>query len=188
MKIAEKLRVGHVRRWHIVAVSREQTVADHMHRVVVLTEEILTLLGLFNWRQALTLDAMRWAHIHDRHEYLLGDIPTPGKRAIRTELYGTYGSDALDLTAAKIDPEADELKEGIVDGLAEAVVKYADTLEAMNYIGIFGCGSHARGVWLGLVEAAAEACREVAAKANADASQRAALFQLVEELNEAELK
>lgn len=165
MTLEQKLRSGHVRRWHIVAVSREQTIADHMHRVGVIAEEILRILGLFDWNYNITLNVMRWAAIHDRHEFLMGDLPTPTKEAIRIQLVNTYGEDVFERAAADIDPEAEELRACIAeDGdmpLAGRIVKLADLLEAMNYVGIFGCGSHAREVWAGLQQAALQATAKI---------------------------
>lgn len=167
MNLTEKLRSGHVRRWHIVAVAREQTVADHMHRVGVITEEILRLLGYFSWNSNLTLNAMRWAAIHDRPEFKLGDIPTPGKELLResvASVFNTNGFDVIadaELSLESNDPEYGQLAECVGPQgscpLAGDIVKYADILEAMNYVGIFGCGSHAREVWGGLQHAALQA-------------------------------
>lgn len=166
LNLTEKLRSGHVRRWHIVAVAREQTVAEHMHRVGVITEEILRILGYFSWNSNLTLNAMRWAAIHDRPEFKLGDIPTPGKELIRESIasvYNTNGFDAIadaELSLEGNDPEYGQLAECVgpqgACPLAGHIVKLADLLEAMNYIGIFGCGSHARDVWSGLMVCAAD--------------------------------
>lgn len=169
MDVTEKLRSGHVRRWHIVAVAREQTIADHMYRVGVIAEEILRILGRFSWDNNLTLNVMRWAAIHDRHEYIMGDLPTPTKEVIRAQLATTYGGDVFENAAADIDPEAEELRSCVAaDGecpLAGHIVKLADLLEAMNYVGIFGCGSHARAVWGGLLAKAAD---QIAVVAEAD--------------------
>ena len=138
MTLEQKLRSGHVRRWHIVAVSREQTIADHMHRVGILTEEILTILGRFSWESSLTLNAMRWAAIHDRHEFLLGDLPTPGKAAIRAseDWDAPAGKgDGITDAAAKIDPEAEDLRQCVEEGgacpLAGRIVALADYFDAM---------------------------------------------------------
>lgn len=158
MDLQQKLRAGHVRRWHIVAVAREQTVAEHMHRVAVLAEHILRILGKFDWDSNLTLNVMRWASIHDRVESLTGDVPTPTKDDIRAVIHGHGVGDVFDQAFAKYDEEAEELRACIAeDGecpLAGRIVKYADLLEAMNYAGIFGCGSHAREAWIGLRYAA----------------------------------
>lgn len=168
MNLIEKLRSGHVRRWHIVAVSREQTIADHMHRVGVIAEEILLTIGQFNWANNLTLNTMRWAAIHDRHEYLLGDLPTPGKRAILGEQGEGY--DAVYWAAAKIDEEFLELSQCVGPAgecpLAGYIVKLADSIEAMNYIGIFGVGSHAAEVWRGLRVASLEALETLTGSLN----------------------
>lgn len=180
MTLEQKLRSGHVRRWHIVAVSREQTIADHMHRVGVIAEEILTILGRFSWDSNLTINVMRWAFIHDRHEVVLGDIPTPGKGHLVQA--GAWG--AVHGAASDIDPEFKELADCVgdfyneppeTDGsstcpLAGDIVKLADLLEAMNYVGIFGCGSHAREVWYGLHAAAYKQMERVAVSAGIDKS------------------
>ena len=188
MKLTEKLRSGHVRRWHIVAVSREQTIADHMYRVGVIAEEVLKVLGYFSWNNNLTLNVMRWAAIHDRHEFLLGDLPTPGKTAIRVELAGTYGDDVINLAAARMDPEGEELRACVEAGgdcpLAGHVVKYADLLEAMNYVGIFGCGSHAREVWGGLQHAALQACATIIDHDQVADDRAEAMFDLITQLRE----
>lgn len=152
LTLTEKLRAGHVRRWHIVALSREQTVADHMHRVGVIAEEILTLLGLFSWDNNLTLNVMRWCAIHDRHEVKIGDIPTPGKVLMRMQQ--SEGRDVEYDASCALDEEFGELSQCMGPAgecsLGGLVVKLADLLEAMNYLGIFGCGLHAMQVWGGL--------------------------------------
>lgn len=188
MNLTEKLRSGHVRRWHIVAVAREQTIADHMHRVGVIAEEILQRLGMFSWDNNLTLNVMRWAAIHDRHEFLLGDLPTPGKEAIRMELVRIVDGDPITLAAAKLDPEAEELRQCVEpEGacpLAGHIVKLADLLEAMNYVGIFGCGSHAREVWEGLQHAALQACATIVDNEQIADDRAEALFELIKLLRE----
>lgn len=188
MNLTEKLRSGHVRRWHIVAVAREQTIADHMHRVGVIAEEILQRLGMFSWDNNLTLNVMRWAAIHDRHEFLMGDLPTPTKQAIRVQLANSYGEDVFERAAADIDPEAEELRSCIAsDGecpLAGHIVKYADLLEAMNYVGIFGCGSHAREVWGGLQHAAMQACATIIDSETIADDRAEAMFELIPLLRE----
>lgn len=153
MDIEKQLRTGHVRRWHIVAVSREQSIAEHMHRVGIIAEQILRILDRYSWDSNLTINVMRWAHIHDRSEVVTGDTPTPAKVAMRyASEVGRDSEEVVDPLAritAIIDPEADELRRCVEHDqpLAGAIVKLADLIEAMNYVGIFGCGRHARVTW-----------------------------------------
>lgn len=188
MDLTEKLRSGHVRRWHIVAVAREQTIADHMHRVGVIAEDILQRMGLFSWDNNLTLNVMRWAAIHDRHEFKLGDLPTPGKTAIRVELVDIVDGDPITLAAAKLDPEAEELRRCVEQGgecpLAGHIVKFADLLEAMNYVGIFGCGRHAREVWGELQHLAMQACATIIDHETIADDRAEALLELIPLLRE----
>lgn len=190
MDLKQKMRAGHVRRWHIVAVSREQTVAEHMHRVGVIAEHILRSLGRFDWDSNLTLNTMRWAAIHDRVEAITGDVPTPTKDDIRSVCAGRVDGDPFDRAFVAYDPEAEELRSCIAeDGecpLAGRIVKYADLLEAVNYIGTFGCGSHAREVWEGLRRAALAAASRVVDSLPWEESEAhaGAVFGLVSELEE----
>lgn len=153
MDIEKQLRTGHVRRWHIVAVSREQSIAEHMHRVGIIAEQILRILDRYSWDSNLTINVMRWAHIHDRSEVVTGDTPTPAKTAMwQASEVGRDSNGVVDPLAritALIDPEAEELRQCVEHDqpLAGAIVKLADLIEAMNYIGIFGCGQHARETW-----------------------------------------
>lgn len=155
LDLRQQLRSGHVRRWHIVAMAREQTVAEHAHRVVVITEAILRALDLYDWDSSVTLNAMRLAHLHDRHEFMLGDIPTPGKMLIRAHEMGNNSPEAA---ARHLDPEYAELMDCCGEGgecmEAGEIVALADKLEAMNWIGLFGVGDHAAEVW--------ESCRTAA--------------------------
>lgn len=146
LTIIEKLRAGHVRRWHIVAVAREQTLADHMYRVQLLTEEILKVIGLFDWNSSLTLNAMEWARTHDLPEVATGDIPTCGKALLdQHELHHAEASVDEDWAALAACVGADPLEPGDCT-LAGLIVKLADLVEAADYCHQFGVGSHARSV------------------------------------------
>lgn len=169
MAMDRKLRTGHVTRWHIVATSRQQTVADHQYRVMVVAEEILRLLGMYDWDSDVTLCTMRLAFIHDRHEVLLGDIPTPGKVALREAtreamwgaMWGAAPCTAIDIpdvvgrAEANADPEFEELANACAHGepleVAGAIVKMADLLESIEWLATFGVGSHSMAVLAGLV-------------------------------------
>ena len=71
------MRASDVKRWHIVATNRTQSVADHSYRVAVIAGELATEMG---WMNVDKLQVMAMAIAHDQHEALYGDIPTPAKR------------------------------------------------------------------------------------------------------------
>lgn len=149
LSLEEKLRSGHVRRWHIVAVAREQTVADHQYRTAVIAKAMLEAMNMFDWNSNRTINTMEWARIHDQPEAIIGDMPANSKAMHSPEL-----AQAMFAVEAGIDSEWRELQECVHhpdgDPIAGLIVKVADLAEATNYIGIWGVGLHARQVWLQL--------------------------------------
>lgn len=143
LDLNQKMRAGHVRRWHIVAVSREQTVAEHSYRVQLITEHLLKAIGAYNWNNRITLDAMEWARVHDIAEVITGDMPSNTKG-----LLGKYGgAEAYAMMSQDIDGFgrwADSEDED--DVLVKEIVKLADLLEAADWLGMVGVGRHAREV------------------------------------------
>ena len=146
MDIHAKLRQGHVRRWHTVAVAREQTVSDHCHRVGVIAEEVLKTLG--DPLTALVDHCTQWAAIHDRHEVITGDLPPHAKAAAGTE-FAFYEKAADPEAAAFLHPFGDWARAAI-----QTVVGLADVVEAANYLVFFGIGPHAEEVRKELAEEA----------------------------------
>ncbi len=138
MNIKQQLRAGTVKRWHIVAVARDQTIADHMYRVQLLSSHFLQCLGLFDWSSSITLNTMEWARLHDLPEVETGDRPSC------SVAYWKVNQMAL----RKSFPAVAELDETVhVDcPLAGAIVKTADLVEALDYIRTWGMGPQKREV------------------------------------------
>ena len=73
MRINDLLKLATVRRWHIVDIIKEQSVAEHSALVGYLALEVI--------RRSQTVDdqhmigALWWAMFHDAHEAVLGDPP-----------------------------------------------------------------------------------------------------------------
>ena len=135
MDIKTQMRLAHVRRWHIVQVDREQSVAEHTCRVQLLAQEIAERAGLDPVAMYKTI---RWALWHDMPEVVLGDLPTPTKRCgafdtAERATSSTYRS-ILDLTPPQV----------------LWIVKAADLLEAAVYLEEHGRGPHAREVYTGI--------------------------------------
>jgi len=145
LSVLQRLRAGHVRRWHIVAMAREQTIAEHSHRVQTITHAILEAMNRYDWGDSLCINAMEWARVHDMAEAVVGDMPTNAKQFIRNEL---DGADLLEELADRTDLNIAELRVCVEEDcpLAGAIVKLADLAEATNWVQIFGLGAHARSV------------------------------------------
>lgn len=154
LTLKQKLRAGHVRRWHIVAMAREQTIAEHMYRVQLITEAFLRALGLFDWNNNITLNAMEWARVHDLPEVVTGDTPSSSKRLYRDSMRA-HGVelDAMLSVEKLADADIDELRECVTYDciLAGDIVKLADMCEAINWLRDVGIGEHAKTACEGLV-------------------------------------
>lgn len=147
--IEQKLRTGHVKRWQIVRVAREQTIAEHMYRVYQIGWEITNRMRLSIER---SYSVMFWSLMHDLPEVVTGDIATPTKRAMR---HAIPGEDPLRHIELSLDDEYRDTYTGLKqqDPLVLDVVKLADLMEAINFIKDEGIGTHAKEVETGLREA-----------------------------------
>ena len=139
MKIKELMRTGHVKRWHIVRVGREQTIAEHMYRVWLICEEIGARSHM-EWHRRIQME--RIALVHDIPEVVMGDIPTPTKLVIGDN------TECLD----KLEEGIDKVNQWFIQEMRESdpilvdVVKLADMIEAIHFLKEEGIGDHARSV------------------------------------------
>ena len=144
--LEQKLRSGHVKRWQIVRVAREQTIAEHMYRVYQISVELARKVGLSPKEVA---DVASWALMHDLPEVVTGDIATPTKRAMRKAV---PDQDPVRHIELSLDTEYRELYELLKEynPLVLEVVKLADLLEAINFLMVEGMGKYAEEVEIGL--------------------------------------
>lgn len=147
--LEQKLRTGHVKRWQIVRVAREQTIAEHMYRVYQIGWDIAMRMRISIER---SYSVMMWALMHDLPEVVTGDIATPTKRAMRQAV---PDQDPVHHIELSLDDEYRDtycgLKQG--DRIVLDIVKLADLLEAINFLMVEGMGTHAAEVEVGLREA-----------------------------------
>lgn len=135
LSIQECLRAGHVKRWHIVRVGREQSIAEHMYLVWLLTMELCDRLRADDRVHEL---AEQWALHHDLPEVIVGDLPTPTKRAMKVG-----GSNLID----RMEDEASDrvrLLRAELDKVPDAVllVKTADLIESLRFLAIEKMDAH----------------------------------------------
>lgn len=136
LKLHDILRAGTIKRWHIVNTARQQTNAEHQHNVAVLTQDLCRRLGV---GEDATLRLMAIALVHDSGECKTGDIPTPFKKELRSNL-GAAFEELLD----KYDPVvnmADLPPAGV------AILKCADYLDSLIFLKENKVGRHADAVY-----------------------------------------
>lgn len=135
--IQDKMRSGHVKRWQIVRVGREQTIAEHMYRVYHIAAEICDRMGVDGERKDR---AVRWALMHDLPEVITGDIATPTKQAMRQAI---PGKDPLRNVELSLDSDYRELYVHLKkhDAMALDIVKAADLIEAIDFLVTEAMGS-----------------------------------------------
>lgn len=125
------LKMSYVKRWAIIDMSRDQSLAEHSYNVAILARRIVLdmpkdpfhgLMGGLNPSEFMNV-VLAWALCHDLPEVYTGDIPSAFKRGIATEV-------------ASLEKELFPFYGKERDGtppLALAVVKIADTFEAIEF-------------------------------------------------------
>jgi 5'-deoxynucleotidase len=148
LSLRQKLRTGHVKRWQIVRVAREQTIAEHMYLVAQIAEHLSRELGA---EPDVRVRCIRWAMMHDIPEVVTGDLATPVKAAMREAV---PHSDPIRRIELSLSDEYSRFYLSLKDDypLVIRIVKLADTLEAVNFLVHEGMGKHAEDVLDGLRE------------------------------------
>jgi len=149
MTLAEQMRAGHVNRWQVVQTARPQTLAEHLFLVSVLSMDLASKIGWDGLRDAnRRMQLMYWALCHDIIEVKTGDICTPFKQVLKM----AGGDEIVYQAEALVDPNHVEFFKSFVQGTPiEAIVKISDMLEAINFLGDNGIGSHAIEVYKNMV-------------------------------------
>lgn len=166
--LEQMMRTGHVKRWQIVRVAREQTVAEHCYRVWAIATHLCQVM---NVPKGLSITAGMWALIHDVPEVITGDIATPAKAAMRAAVPNHDPVRNIELSLSdsyrKIWHEAKILKwcddEMGYWPSAYDIVKLADLMEAKMFLGCEKMGTHAEDVYVGMCTAVIRKAEEMEA-------------------------
>lgn len=123
MNIQDILLLKNVKRWNIVHVVREQSVAEHSFNVAMIARAIAKEYGIPDER------IIKYALDHDLDEVMYGDIPSPAKSrlGIKDDYHGK--------------------NKGICSEEELWIVKVSDIIEACHYIDENGRGRHAKQVY-----------------------------------------
>lgn len=141
LTLTQRLRSGHVKRWHMVRVLREQTLAEHLMLVQIVALEaadrLLAAVPLTD-PKAFRMDVMEWSMWHDMPEVVTGDISTPMKRFMAhngvPELLHTIEKQ-VDGRFSVLDRTTSEV--------VKLIVKFADLYEAIHFLHWEGHGPRA---------------------------------------------
>jgi 5'-deoxynucleotidase len=126
------LATSHVVRWHTVATTRHQTLADHLGKVALLADHLGNHLG-GRYTPEVALETLRKGLNHDLPETEHGDIPAPAKGWLNKALGSRYDDQVATAwwDARRMDvPKPSQL--------AEDLVAVADILEACAWYWTFG--------------------------------------------------
>ena len=147
LTVYEQLRACHVKRWHIVQTSREQTLAEHSFAVAVIAG---SLAAAMRWKGLLQdtgkLKLLQWALAHDIIEVRTGDMPTPFKR----DLEAVGGKGIVEKAEDRVDADTMAAYRQVRGTDIETIVKLADQIEAIFFLQDNGVGAHAKQVLDGL--------------------------------------
>ena len=156
------LRIGHIKRWHNVNTTREQTVAEHSYMVMLIAIDLFqTMIGIDPENRDSTekyaFHILVNAMFHDAPEVAAGDTPTPAKRLIREITGDPLIFDKLD---AMLMPESVYSVKLGGKGI-EPYIKMADAIDGYHFIHDNAAGTHAQIVLSGArrkMEDMAEKC------------------------------
>lgn len=141
MRIHELLRAQDVKRWGIVRMAKQQTLAEHSFNVAMIARAFAKVLDVND--EQITKAAL----CHDLDEIKTGDIPTPFKDAAREQ--GVELNDIYQHATGRTLSMRDE-----------KIIKLADIVEAAWFCHEYGMGNHAENVFAELDKKAAMYLRE----------------------------
>lgn len=146
LTLDQKLRTGHLKRWHMVRVLRDQTLAEHNSLVQIIALDVADTLIRTSISYCIDvdkfrMDVMEWSLWHDMPEVVTGDISTPLKAMMASngqkDLFGTIES-SIDSAYAELSLR--------VSPRVKAIVKFADLYEAINFLHMEGHGHRAQAI------------------------------------------
>ena len=115
------MRLSSIKRWGIIEMSRDQSVAEHSYNVAMIGAAIVGHMGYVP--NSVKSQVIEWSLSHDLTELVSGDIPTPMKSYL--------GSTIEDMERGMF-PKFMEHKDGVSD-LVYGIVKAADFIDAIQF-------------------------------------------------------
>lgn len=126
------LRACHVKRWTIVKVTREQTVAEHQYRVWALSMSLYDHIMTTSHNSFERESVGRWALVHDAEEIWTGDLPSTTKLVLESLSPGITKKLRERVLTSNLPGLAAEVR-GLENTFAAMVVKIAECVETLAY-------------------------------------------------------
>lgn len=162
LRFYDFMRAGHVRRWHIINVTRDQTIAEHQYLVTIIAMELFKKMSSAPAAESFC-ELMVAAMFHDAPEVRYGDFPSPAKRHIR-EVAGAAVFETLDKA---LMPELPYIG-GEASPAAMDFVHMADAIESAHWISENKAGIHSDAVAKGNARRMAEMVVELSNRTKTD--------------------
>lgn len=135
MTLRDVYRSSTVKRWGIVAISKEQSVAEHTFQVTMIASRLCDMMGE---NAVVRAQVIEYALVHDMAEVLTGDMATPLKDFIGEEAKARLGKfeESILVLGRPIDT-GDRVK---------WIVKIADLVEAIAFLNQHSITEHGKQV------------------------------------------
>ncbi len=132
------MRQTHIKRWGIVPMKREQSLAEHSFRVWCLALALYDTLIPIPHNSFERESVGTWALLHDAEEIWTGDLPSTFKRKLEEDFGKEVMKDLKMDVLQKHVPELAGQMRGIEGTFAACIVKIADAVEQVAYYRKFG--------------------------------------------------
>lgn len=120
---SQVMRLSNIKRWGIIEMSRDQSVAEHSYNVSMICHMIMHTMNDDRIKPDVVIN---WALFHDLPEVVTGDIPTPLK-AIGPQIFRQMEE--------KLFPEYSRIRATMAKdhSMEMAIVKVADYIDAIQF-------------------------------------------------------
>lgn len=127
--IQEVMRLSNIKRWGIIEMLKQQSVAEHSFKVAMLSKAVAMEIPIERRPHDFMHNIVFWAMVHDLPELVTGDLPASFKRHIKEEVAQAE---------AKMFPQMTTFKNHMSD-LVKDIVKMCDYVEAIHFADRFCC-------------------------------------------------
>lgn len=131
--VFDMLRLSTIRRWGIVEMVRDQSVAEHVYRVWVLAQDLYRIMEDTPHNSFEQRDTEFWALTHDMEEVYTGDLPSTVK-VILEKLHPGINKMLKEEILSTYFPSLVGRMRGVDKTLAAYYVKIADIVESILYL------------------------------------------------------